>query len=104
MANKYFTTVSWRKYLIPTTDRIIKFLDSRGVDVMNQISQIIDEANRDSKKEVTVMIHPNLSSAILIKEKDYVEVLNICLDFLIKKEEYEKCSNIQLYKEKIKKN
>ena len=52
---------------------------------MNQISQIIDEANRDSKKEVTVMIHPNLSSAILIKE-------------------YEKCSNIQLYKEKIKKN
>ena len=58
---------------------------------MNQISQIIDEANRDSKKEVTVMIHPNLSSAILIKEKDQPA-------------QYEKCSNIQLYKEKIKKN
>jgi len=82
MVNKYYNIVSWKKYLIPHTDRIKNFLDSRGVDVFTQISDMINKASITKQKEVVLVVHPHLSSAISIKEKDYHEVLNLCIDFL----------------------
>ena len=51
MVNKYYNIVNWKKYLIPHTDRIKTFLDSRGVDVFTQISDMINNANKTKQKE-----------------------------------------------------
>ena len=102
MVNKYYNIVSWKRYLIPHTDRIQNFLDSRGVDVFTQISDMINKASITKQKEVVLVVHPHLSSAISIKEKDYLEVLNLCIDFLASKEQYESCSKIKKYKQNLK--
>ncbi len=104
MVNKYYNIVSWKRYLIPHTDRIQNFLESRGVDVFTQISDMINKASITKQKEVVLVVHPHLSSAISIKEKDYLEVLNLCIDFLASKEQYERCSKIKKYKQNLKKN
>jgi|TARA_B110000908_G_scaffold44175_1_gene53783 hypothetical protein len=102
MVNKYYNIVNWKKYLIPHTDRIKTFLDSRGVDVFTQISDMINNANKTKQKEVVLVIHQNLSSAISIQEEDYIAVLNLCIEFLESKEQYERCSVISRYKQNIK--
>ena len=77
--NNLLATVSWRKYLLPRNQRVKNFLESRGEDVFWQICQNIHEAYRDGKKELVIMIHPNLSYAIHIPKKDFVTVLNTAI-------------------------
>ena len=70
--NNLLATTSWRNYLLPRNQRVTNFLKSRGSDVFWQICQNIHEAYRDKKSELMMLIHPNLSHAILIPEKDYI--------------------------------
>ena len=64
--NNLLATTSWRNYLLPRNQRVTNFLKSRGSDVFWQICQNIHEAYRDKKSELMMLIHPNLSHAILI--------------------------------------
>jgi len=89
------STVDWRKYLdINTNPRAKNFLESRGDDVLWQISQNIQRANRKNKESLVMVIHENAPAAILIEKKDYNDVLNLSLKWFETREYYERCSGI----------
>lgn len=94
-------TTSWKKYLLPRNQRVKNFLNSRGSDVFWQICQNIHEAYRDGRSELMMLIHPNLSHAIIIPKKDYIEVINLALEHFAKDENYEKCIKINTIKTDI---
>ena len=68
---------------------------------MDQICQNIHEAYRDGRSELMMLIHPNLSHAIIIPKKDYIEVINLALEHFAKDENYEKCIKINTIKTDI---
>ena len=93
---KTFSTVDWRKYLdINTNSRAKNFLKSRGDDVLWQLALNLDNAIRTNKSELVLLVHPNVGGVIRIIKSEYLEVLNLCLDWFEKKESYSKCSDIQ---------
>lgn len=95
MNEKLISTVDWRKYLdVNTNPRVKKFLDSRGDDVLWQISQNIQRANRKNKESLVMVVHENAPSAILIEKKDFDNVLELSLKWFENKEYYERCSGI----------
>jgi hypothetical protein len=102
--NNLVTTTSWRNYLLPRNQRVENFLNARGSDVFWQICQNIHEAYRDKKSELVMLIHPNLSHAITIPQKDYIEVINLALKHFTKDENYEKCIKINTIKIDITSN
>ena len=102
MKRRTFTTIDWRKYLQPTNDkRVEKFLETRGFDVMNQVSQNIHNAGLKGWDEVAILVHPNASAISLVPKEEYIEALDHCLEWFKNKEEYEMCGKIVKYKEDI---
>jgi len=98
-------TINWRKYLdVNTNPRAKKFLDSRGNDVLWQISQNIQRANRKNKESLVMVVHENAPNAILIEKKDYNDVLDLSLKWFENKEYYERCSGIVEIKNDLKKS
>ena len=102
---KAFSTVNWRKYLdVKTNPRAKSFLDSRGDDVLWQIAtQIHQAAVKKGLKELVLMVHPNAGAVIRIKESEYVDVLQLCLNWFEHREDYEKCTRIQWFLENLDK-
>ena len=99
------STVDWRKYLdINTNPRAKNFLESRGDDVLWQISQNIQRANRKNKESLVMVVHENAPNAILIEKKDYNHVLDLSLKWFESKEYYERCSGIVEIKNDLKKS
>lgn len=93
---KAFSTVNWRKYLdVNTNPRAKAFLDSRGDDVLWQIAANIHQTTVSNSDELVLLVHPNAGAVIKINKKEYKEVLNLCLDWFVNKEDYGKCSKIK---------
>ena len=89
------STVDWRKYLdVNVNPRAKNFLDSRGDDVLWQITSNIHNCIRDDKDELVMMIHENAPYAIKITKSDFEEVKNLTIKWFEKKEQYEKCGEI----------
>lgn len=99
---KAFSTVNWRKYLdVNVNPRAKAFLDSRGDDVLWQISSQIHKAAKHGINEVILLVHPNVGSVIKITKDEYDIFLNIALDWFVKKENYKKCSELQSFKSNL---
>jgi len=102
---KAFSTVNWRKYLdVKTNPRAKSFLESRGDDVLWQISSNIHQAAvKKGLKELVLMVHPNAGAVIRIKESEYVDVLKLSLNWFEHREDYERCTRIQWFLENLDK-
>jgi hypothetical protein len=50
------------------------------------------------------VVHTNASAVVIIERKDYGVVLDHCLDWFIKKENYEFCSRIDEFKQNLAKS
>jgi hypothetical protein len=99
MRNKSFTTVGWEKYLHPTDNPFVQnFLDKNGKEVLWQIALNIHNAILEKKDSLAFVVHINAGSVVVINSTDYSKVLDHCLDFFAKKEEYEICSKISKFK------
>lgn len=99
MRNKSFTTVGWEKYLQPVDNPFVQnFLDKNGKEVLWQIALNIHNAILENKTSVAFVVHLNAGSVVVINSTDYVEVLDHCLDWFSKIEEYEICSKISKFK------
>ena len=91
-----FSTVNWRKYLdVKTNPRAENFLKSKGDDVLWQMTCNIHNSMRNNLTELVLLVHPNVGGVIRIEQKEFKEVLELALDFFLKKEDYEKCSSIK---------
>lgn len=102
MKRRTFTTIDWRRYLQANSDkRVEKFLEARGFEVMNQVSQNIHNAGLKGWDEVAILVHPNASAISLVPKEDYIEALDHCLEWFKDKEEYEMCAKIVQYKTDI---
>jgi|SaaInl6LU_22_DNA_1037377.scaffolds.fasta_scaffold33021_3 hypothetical protein len=97
MRKRTITTVSWEKYLIDNnqTPRIKRFLESRGSDIYNQISENVHKAYLDKKESIVVVVHPHISNAIIIKKHEYIKFLTVALNWFKKQEEYKQCARIK---------
>jgi len=100
MTPQLLNTVDWRKYLIEDSDnpRIKRFLESRGNQVFTELTRAVNFANKNGRKKIVLIVHPNAGNAILIKEDEYMEVYDIATKFFEKKENYEACSLVSKYK------
>lgn len=96
---KAYSTVNWRKYLdVKTNPRAKAFLESRGDDVLWQISSNIHRAAvKKSLDEIVFLVHPNAGAVIKIDKSEYEELLYLCLKWFEKREQYDRCSSIQFY-------
>lgn len=106
---KILNTINWKRYLDVTNGnpQVERFLESRGNDVFWQIAQNIHKSGnggKHTKDKLVMLIHENAPNAIFIEKKDYIEVLDLCLNWFEKKEWYERCSEIVKFKESIKNN
>lgn len=98
-----FSTCGWKKYLdYPNNPRLKSFFESRGTDVLTQITGNINRQISANGSELRVVIHPNVGSIMIIPRKDFESVLNIALNWFISKENYEMCHTINQYKNKLK--
>lgn len=102
MRTRAFTTVSWEKYLVPDNPFVQNFLNKNGDDVLWQISLNIHHAIIHNKESMGFVVHTNASSVVMIEQKDYLEVLDYCNEWFVKKEMYEKCAEIQKFKSDLK--
>ena len=103
MKTKAVNTVHWRKYLdVNENPRVKNFLDSRGDDVLWQITSNIHNCISEGKEELNMLIHENAPYAIKIEKKDFDEVKNLTIKWFEQKEEYEKCGEIVSMFKKIK--
>lgn len=92
-----FSTVNWRKYLdVNTNPRAENFLKSKGEDVLWQISSNIRNSIRDGISELVLLVHPNVGGVIKIEQTEFKELLELSLNFFLQKEDYERCSTIQV--------
>jgi hypothetical protein len=102
MKSRAFTTIDWRKYLDPNENpRVKRFLDTRGFEVMNQISQNIHKGGTLGWDEVAILVHPNAAAISLVPETEYIEALDHCLEWFKNNEEYEMCAKMVNYKNDI---
>jgi hypothetical protein len=102
MKSRTFTTLDWKKYLDPNNNlRVARFLEKRGFEVMNQVSQNIHKAATKGMNEVAILVHPNASAISIVPKTDFIEALDHCKDWFQAKEEYEMCARIVKYKEDI---
>lgn len=93
-----YSTVNWRRYLdITKNPRAQSFLDSRGDEVLWQIAGTVHKAAKTKQKEVVLLIHPNAGAVIRIPYTEYDEMLELCLKWFEKQEDYEKCTDIQWF-------
>ena len=101
---KALPTVHWKKYLDINNGnpQVRKFLESRGDDVLWQISQNIQRANRREMKSLVMVIHENAPSAILIERADFQNVLDLSLKWFESRELYERCGEIVEFKNYMK--
>lgn len=104
MRTRTFTTVDWKKYLVPTNPFVENFLEKNGDDVLWQIAQNIHNSILDKKDSLAFVVHVNAASVVMIPDKDYEEVLDYCNEWFVKKEHYEKCALIQNFKSDLKNN
>lgn len=105
MRGRTFTTVGWEKYLNPIDNPFVEnFLNKNGNEVFDQIALNINTAILQKKESVAFVVHTNASSVVVIEKKDYETVLNHCLDWFIKKENYEFCSRIEEFKQNLYKS
>lgn len=105
MRARTFTTVGWEKYLNPIDNPFVQnFLDKNGNEVFDQIALNINTAILQKKESIAFVVHTNASSIVVIERKDYEVVLNHCLDWFIKKENYEFCARIDEFKQNLAKS
>jgi len=96
-----YSRVGWRKYLDPTNKpRVSNFIKSCGNNVFTQIVKAIDTAIDENLSEIILLVHPNVSSVVIIEKNNYDEVLIHCLNYFKSIENYEQCANIIKIKNK----
>lgn len=98
-------TIHWSKYLDETKNpRVKNFLKHRGDDVMWQVAQNVFKSGNGgkyAKDRLVMLVHENAPYAINIPDTDYVEVLDLALNYFQNKEEYEKCAKILEFKNSV---
>jgi|11_taG_2_1085331.scaffolds.fasta_scaffold18637_2 hypothetical protein len=99
MRQTAFSTVNWRKYLdVNTNPRAKAFLDSRGDDVLWQLANNVHKAAvNKGLSQLVLLVHPNAGAVIKIEKNDFKEVLTLALKWFENKENYKRCSRIQLF-------
>ena len=99
MRTRVLNTVNWKKYLIPNdSKRVQTFLEHNGDAVFRQITDRVCRAIRLKTPQLVLVVHRNANNAIVIKQKEYLEFLEIANDWFLKKEFYEMCDKIKNYK------
>ena len=89
-----YSVTNWRTYLDPTGNkRVEKFLASRGLTVLAGLITTIESAVDQGMEKLVILVHPNVSSLIMVTDVEYEEVLNYCLDYFQTLEEYELCAD-----------
>lgn len=103
MKRTLYSRVEWRKYLDPTDrPRVNRFLQAQGDYVFDEIVKNIENANINGIESLMILVHPNVSSVVMVDQHDYKEVLQHCLDYFKSKENYEQCAKILKLKKTIK--
>lgn len=97
-----YSRVNWRSYLDPTDNsRVQRFLNMNGTEVFVEIVDNIDKAIDNNADNMMLLVHPHVTSIVVVKREEFDGLLNHCLNYLIDKEEYESCTKVT---EVIKKN
>lgn len=100
--DKVYNMTNWRTYLDPLGNkRVQNFLNSKGIQVFSSLVTSIDGAIDTNAEKLVLLVHPNVSSLVLVKPIEYDEVLNHCLDYFKKIEEYELCAETVLVIKKL---
>jgi hypothetical protein len=103
MIRRHLPTVNWKVYFNDNENpRAKKFLETRGYELFTQIGANIVRAKRASKTEVIFLAHPNAFSIVSVPEKEYTEFLNFALKWFQDKEQYEYCTKVVNWKNKLK--
>jgi len=94
----------WKDYLVPSKEnrRVERFLNSHGVHVFTGLVSSIESAMEIKADRLHVVIHPNVSSIVIIKPHNYLDILKHALQFFKEKEEYEMCATTVKLIDKVK--
>lgn len=100
---KILNTASWRTFLdVNTNPRVENFLKENGYNIINQVTSNVHKALHENWDELAIMVHPNSSSIMIVKNYEYNDVLDFCYKLAIQNEHYEVCSHVVIIKKKFK--
>lgn len=103
MIRRHLPTVNWKVYFNDKENpRAKKFLEMRGYELFTQIGANIVRAKKANKSEVVFLAHPNAFSIVSVPENEYTDFLNFALKWFQDKEQYEDCSKVVNWKNKLK--
>ena len=95
-----YKVVKWREYLDPNTSlRVKRFLKTNGNRVFTNLIDTIEKSIHGKTKKVVVLVHPNVTSLIILEEINFIEVLDHCLFYFKSKENYLMCDRIKKLKD-----
>jgi len=90
--HKIYQKLGWRDFLDSDINpRAEQFLETRGYDVLHQITSNIHNAIKPDWQELSILVHPNSTSIMSIKKDEFKEVLEFCMKWFIENEHYESC-------------
>ena len=87
--------VDWKKYLDGTHPIISKYISKYGKDFIVQTIQKIKLAHSQNKSKIILIRFRDSYIISVLEQKDYVNALKLILNFCIKLEYYEVCTDIQ---------
>lgn len=93
--NLIFGKVNWKYYLDPSVNKNANnFLKISGKEVLTQLHNNIKKCIKNNNNQLEILLHPNVSSVTLIKKSEFKDVLSFILDWFMKIEEYELCTDV----------
>ena len=100
-----YSYVGWRSYLDHTNNlRVQRFLEINGRKILPELVSEIDVSISKRIGSFLLLVHPNASSIILIESKDYMDILQHCLDYFIENELFELCDDVIKVQNKFKRH
>ena len=93
---KTYSTIDWKRYLSTEYHPVASsFLEKHGIRVFKRAIHSIRNSITDNTDTITLFALKGATMIIVVHKTDYVNLLNIAMEWLITKEEYEMCALIR---------
>jgi protein-arginine kinase activator protein McsA len=93
--NRIYFRLNWRDYFKISDSQLKKIKKETLIDLYQRIYKEIKSSVSKNQSEQLIALDDSTRTVIAVPKKDYTEVLNECLKYLVAAEDYESCAEIR---------
>jgi protein-arginine kinase activator protein McsA len=93
---KTYSTLDWKRYLSKDYHSVANFfLEKHGTKIFKYAIDLILKSIKENTDVITLFTLKKSTIVIVVYKSDYVNFLNVAMEWLIDEEEYELCAVIR---------